>query len=116
MKLVNYTDLEPVLMNNEIVKNVAGRVLIGKDDQANNFCMRLFEIDKEGFTPRHTHEWEHEIFVHSGNGEIFIDGDWHPMSAGSAVFVPPNADHQIRNNSDGMLTFICLIPAGAPEL
>ena len=116
MKVKNYKDVKPVVMNNDMVKNVAGRVMIGKEDGADNFCMRVFEIEKDGFTPRHTHEWEHEIFVHTGSGEIFIDGTWHPMKPGTAVFVPPNADHQIRNPGDDVMTFICLVPSGAPEL
>ncbi len=55
-----------------MVQNVAGRVMIGKEDGAQNFCMRMFEMGKDGYTPRHTHDWEHEIFVLVGKGEVFI--------------------------------------------
>lgn len=116
MKVINYKDVLPVTMDNEIVKNVAGRVMIGKEDGAKNFCMRLFEMGKDGYTPKHVHDWEHEIFVHAGNGEVFIEDKWYPISAGSAIFVPANIEHQFRNTSDKIFTFICLIPAGAPEL
>ena len=116
MKVVNASDSIPVTMNNDQVKNVAGRVLVGQDDGASNFCMRLFEIGPGGNTPRHTHDWEHEVFVHAGSGEVFIDGKWHPVTAGTAVFVPPNADHQFRNPGADTLTFICLVPNQAPEM
>jgi quercetin dioxygenase-like cupin family protein len=116
MKVTNYKEILPVTMDNEVVKNVAGRVLIGREDNAPNFCMRLFEMEPDGFTPKHSHDWEHEIFVHAGNGEVWMDNKWHSLSPGSAVFVPPNVEHQFRNTSDNLFTFICLVPSKAPEL
>lgn len=41
---------------------------------------------------------------------------WYPVSAGSAVFVLSNIEHQFRNTSEKGFSFICLIPSGAPEL
>ena len=116
MRGVNYKDVLPVVMDNEMVKNVAGRVMVGKEDGAKNFCMRLFEMDKNGYTHRHAHDWEHEVFVHAGIGEVFIEDKWYPVSEGSAIFVPANIEHQFRNTSDETFTFVCLIPSGAPEL
>ncbi len=116
MKVVNYKDVLPVVMDNEMVKNVAGRVMIGKEDGAKHFCMRLFEMDKDGYTPKHIHDWEHEVFVHAGTGEVLIENKWFPVSEGSAIFIPANIEHQFRNTSDETFTFICLIPSGAPEL
>lgn len=116
MKVINYKDVLPVVMDNEMVKHVAGRVMIGNEDGAKNFCMRVFEMGKDGYTPKHTHDWEHEVFVHNGTGEVFIEDKWVPLSAGSAVFIPANIEHQFRNTSDADFVFVCLIPAGAPEL
>ncbi len=39
MKVVNYKDVPPIVMDNKMVKNVAGRVMIGKEDGAKNFCI-----------------------------------------------------------------------------
>ena len=116
MKVLNYKDVLPVSMDNEMVKNVAGRVMIGKEDGAQNFCMRVFEMKKDGYTPKHTHDWEHEVFVHTGNGEVFIKDSWHPLSPGAAIFVPANVEHQFRNSGDAIFTFVCLVPSVAPEL
>ncbi len=116
MKTIQYKDIKPVRFDNDAAKGVAGRVLIGKADGAHNFCMRIFELEKEGHTPRHTHEWEHEIFVHSGDGEVFIDNGWNPISPGTAVFIPGNLEHQIRTVGEAPLVFVCLIPAGVAEL
>ncbi|MFH2060181.1 MAG: cupin domain-containing protein [Pseudomonadota bacterium] len=116
MKVLNYKEVLPIAMDNAVVKNVAARVMIGKEDGADNFCMRVFEMEKNGYTPKHSHDWEHEIFVHTGNGEAFIDGSWYPVSAGSTIFIPPNVEHQFRNTNDALFTFVCLVPAGVPEL
>lgn len=116
MKHVNYKDVLPVVINNELVKNVTGRLLIGNADGARNFCMRCFSIGAGGHTPMHAHDWEHEVFVHEGNGEVLMGDTWHAISAGSAVFIPGNTEHQFRNNTEEDLTFICLIPSGPPEL
>ncbi|MCF6249437.1 MAG: cupin domain-containing protein [Desulfobacula sp.] len=116
MKITNYKEVLPVAMDNDMIKNVAGRIMIGKEDGAPNFCMRVFEMKKGGFTPKHTHDWEHEVFVHMGLGEVFIEDTWHCLSPGSAIFVPANVEHQFRNNSNELFTFVCLVPPKAPEL
>ena len=116
MKKTHYTDIEPRQFDNEMVKGVSGRVLIGKTDGAENFCMRLFEVDPGGFSPRHSHEWEHEIFIHAGTGEVFNGSSWEPVTAGTAVFIPGNQEHQLKNTGDKPMMFLCLIPSGAPEL
>lgn len=116
MKIINYTSVTPIHFDNDQVKGIDGRVLIGKNDGANNFCMRMFEIAPGGHTPKHAHAWEHEIFIHSGEGEAYGKGNWNPVQSGNAVFVPPNEEHQIRNTGKGLLIFACVIPAGAPEL
>jgi quercetin dioxygenase-like cupin family protein len=116
MKIVDYKSVKPTKFDNDVAKAVTGRVVIGKKDGAENFCMRVFEVEEHGHTPRHTHEWEHEIFFHSGKGEVLSQGKWTPVYPGTAVFVPGNEDHQIRNTGSERLVFVCLIPKDAPEL
>jgi len=116
MKVINYKEVLPITMDNDQIKHVAGRLMVGKQDGANNFCMRVFEMGREGYTPKHIHDWEHEVFVHAGAGQVFIQGQWHDLSPGSAVFVPPGEEHQFRNTSDSPFVFVCLVPSQAPEL
>ena len=98
---------------------VTGRVAIGSKRRVLQIsaCGSL-QLLPRGFTPRHAHEWEHEILVHAGirPGPVFKNGEWHDVSSGSAIFIPGNEDHQLRNNGDGEFVFACLIPKGAPEL
>jgi quercetin dioxygenase-like cupin family protein len=116
MKIKHYSEIQSTAFDGEAVKGVKGRVAIGKDDGAENFCMRIFEVEPEGYTPRHTHAWEHEIFFFTGKGEVLSDGQWTPVSSGTAAFIPGNQEHQIRNKGNETLAFACMIPAGAPEL
>ncbi len=116
MKAVRYTELTPTLFDDGKARRVAGRVGVGKADGATNFWLRVFEIGEGGHTPRHSHPWEHEMFYHSGRGEVLCDGKWTPVQAGSVVFVPPGAEHQVRNTGTEPLVLVCLVPPAAPEI
>lgn len=111
MKIQDYKDSPSHKINSETVKGVEERVVIGKEDKAENFCMRVFTVEPGGFTPRHSHDWEHEVFVHSGRGQVYKEGEWHFIEAGTAVFVPANEEHQFMNAGAEDFVFICLVPA-----
>ena len=89
------------------------RWLIGDKDDAPNFAMRQFEVQPGGYTPRHHHPYEHEVFVLSGQGEIFEGEKPHPLKTGDVVLVRPDEVHQFRNTGDTPLKFLCLIPNSA---
>ncbi len=116
MKLVNYASVIPTSFNSDQVKGVVGRVVVGKADGANNFCMRIFEIAAGGNTPKHAHPWEHEMFIHAGIGEIWGNGKWNPVLPGTVIFMPTDEEHQVRNTGKEMLILACLVPSIAPEL
>jgi quercetin dioxygenase-like cupin family protein len=116
MKIINYRSVTPTHFDNDQTKGVAGRVVIGKNDGANNFCMRIFEIAAGGNTPKHAHPWEHEMFIKAGVGEIFGNGKWNPIQPGKIIFMPPNEEHQVRNTGRELLILACLVPSIAPEL
>lgn len=108
-------DITPQIINNELVKNVEKRILIGSNLNAKNFVMRLFTVKPNGHSPKHIHRWEHEVYVVKGNGEIFDSEKYVPMKEGDFILVPSNVEHQFRNNSNEDLQFICVIPKDADE-
>jgi quercetin dioxygenase-like cupin family protein len=116
MKVLNFTEAEHRVFDSGPAKGVKGRVVIGLADGAERFCMRVFELAPGGHTPRHTHDWEHEVFVHSGTGVVFKNDDWVQVRSGDAIFIPGNEEHQFKNTGSEPLTFVCLIPSGPPEL
>lgn len=116
MKIMEYRKVAPTDFDNGGMKGVAGRVVIGRSDGAENFCMRVFEIAPGGHTPKHMHDWEHEVFIHAGSGECYHNGLWHPLKAGDVMFMPSNEEHQLRNTGRDAFVFVCLVPSKAPEL
>jgi len=116
LKVIHYTEVEPTIFSGGAAQGVAARVVIGKEDGAENFCMRVFEIAAGGNTPMHSHDWEHEMFYHSGKGEVYCSGKWYPVEAGRVALIPANEEHQIRNIGDEPLVLACLVPSKAPEL
>lgn len=92
------------------MEGVTMRVVIGPDDGAPVFNMRVFEVQPGHASPHHSHWWEHEAFVLSGQGVIRTDQGDVPISHGSTVFVPGGEMHQFQSTGDSPLRFICLVP------
>jgi quercetin dioxygenase-like cupin family protein len=86
------------------------RWLITKEMGAENFAMRLFEMEPGGYSPLHAHPWEHEVFILEGEGSVFDGENAKEFKAGDVVFVPPSERHQFKNNGRKTLKFLCLIP------
>ena len=89
------------------------RWLIGHEDGAPNFAMRQFEVAVGGHTPKHTHPYEHEVFVLEGEGVVLEGNVEHPLRCGDTVFVQPDELHQFRNTGSVPLKFLCLVPNSA---
>jgi quercetin dioxygenase-like cupin family protein len=89
---------------------VTVRWLITKDDGAENFTMRYFTVAPQGFTPYHSHDWEHEVFILDGQGVVKIGDHTKELEKGIVIFIPPNVRHQFTNPSAYPLRFICMIP------
>ena len=89
------------------------RWLVGEKENAPNFAMREFEVSPGGHTPRHFHDYEHEVYVLAGSGTVLDGNQELPLSAGDVLFVAPNDVHQFRNTGSDPLRFLCLIPNSA---
>lgn len=110
MKHVHHTEVELEIPSEEGIQDVKVRWLISKKDGAENFAMRLFEIQPGGHTPLHQHDWEHEIFILEGNGITKDKTREEPFKPGDILFISPMEWHQFVNTSKEPLKIICLIP------
>lgn len=110
MQVRHYTDVqaEPV----EGVPGVTIRWVIGEQDGAPHFAMRVFEVEPGHTTPFHPHWDEHEVFVLAGQGAVRSESGETPLEFGSTVFVPGGEVHQFVNTGDDVFRFICLVPNG----
>jgi quercetin dioxygenase-like cupin family protein len=95
------------------VQGVGIKRLIGAAEHVPTFAMRLFEVQPGGYTPLHTHDHEHEVFILSGRG--MVKGPWgeRPLEPETAVYVPPRIEHHFLNSGDQPLRFLCLVPLEA---
>ncbi|TFG37193.1 MAG: cupin domain-containing protein [Syntrophobacterales bacterium] len=110
MIIRNYEDVEA----QEMMEGVRKRVVIGENEGAPNFIMRIFELDPGASSPFHTHSWEHEIFVLKGSAAVRDAADEEtPIGEGDTVLIPPEEKHCLTNRGDDTFRFICLIPKGA---
>jgi quercetin dioxygenase-like cupin family protein len=109
-QFTNLDQMTPKPVGMEGAERVRIRVLLGTDQDVPNFVMRVFDVDPGGFTPRHTHPFEHEIFVLSGQGEIVLESGPHALAPGDAALVAPGEMHQFRNTADDVFQFMCIIP------
>ena len=110
MKNVHYSEIEGKPVDDPAASGVRMRIVVGPKDGAPNFVMRVFTVEPGGHTPRHSHAFEHEVFVHQGRGEAFHEGTTTPMTPGHAIYVPPDALHQFRNTGAEPLVFVCVVP------
>lgn len=110
---INEMPLKPVEMPG--VQGAEMAVMVGRGDGAPNFALRQFKVAPGGFTPRHAHDYEHEVFVVEGGGTVLLEGKEQPVKAGDVIYVPANQEHQFKaaasdGGSGGGLRFLCLVP------
>ncbi|MHC4558692.1 MAG: cupin domain-containing protein [Planctomycetota bacterium] len=110
MKITKSIDVVTKPVGMAGAKDVDIRVLISTDDGAENFAMRMFEVQPGGYTPLHTHPNEHEVFIVEGHGVLVYAGQEHPFEAGHVIFVEPDSKHQFKNTGGSILKFLCLVP------
>ena len=108
VKVHHYLEVEAKTEEN--LPGVTVRWVITEEDGAPNFVMRIFEVEPRAHTPFHTHPWEHEIFVLEGSGVVRGEGEERKISPGDVVLILPEERHQLINDEEKLLRFICLIP------
>ena len=109
MKIFDYRDVEAEKAE-EGASKLKVRWLITKEIGAENFAMRLFEMEPGGYSPYHQHPWEHEVFILKGQGLVTGGGEERSFKEGDVILIPKGERHQLKNTGDKTVKFICLIP------
>ena len=105
-KICSYRDIQPNREN----PGVALHTVIGPEDGAPRFSMRVLEVEPGASTPFHAHWWEHEVFILSGRGVLRgVDGQ-RELAPNDAVYIPGDEQHCFVNSGAEALRFICCIP------
>lgn len=102
----NYLAVQPEPM----LDGVTMRVVIGPNEGAPVFNMRIFEVQPGKSTPFHRHWWEHEVFILEGSAILKLEENDIPVSPGTAILVNRNEKHQFINIGETVMKFMCLVP------
>ncbi len=106
----NIKDLFNHPIQSDLAKNASMRVLVSPEEGWDGYVMRVVDVEKNGYTPKHSHPWPHINYILEGNGELEINGVVNAVQAGSYAFVPQDQLHQFRNAGDTLFRFICIVP------
>ena len=113
MKIKKAEKVAASAVEEEGAEGVRVRWLIAKDDGAPNFYMRQFTFAPGGHTARHSHQWEHEVYILAGSGAVVTADARREIAAGDCVFVAPGELHQFVNTGGDELKLLCLVPKTA---
>lgn len=104
------SNMEGVKLEGEGIKNVNKKVIISPKEGWEGHVMRIFELEEQGHTPRHSHSWPHINYIIKGKGTLHLDGKDYEVEAGSYAYVPADKIHQFSNRGKETFEFICIVP------
>ena len=118
MKIVSLETIPATTPEMDGMMGVRKQVPVGNADGTPTMSLRVFTLDPDGYTPYHSHPWEHINYVLEGEGVMVDkDGQEHPIKAGDYALVLPDEMHQFRNprraasgGAGALLRFVCLVP------
>jgi len=105
---INSVPTNPVQMAG--VNGAEMAIMVGREHGAPNFALRHFRVTPGGNTPRHSHDYEHEVFIVEGGGTVLLNGAEQPVRSGDVIYVPANQEHQFKADPQAGLRFLCLVP------
>lgn len=106
---IHDVQMNPVQM--EGVQGASMAVMVGRSDGAPNFALRSFAVEPGGHTPRHSHDYEHEVFIVSGSGTILLGDETKQIRPGDVIYVKADLEHQFKaDHPDQPLRFLCMVP------
>jgi quercetin dioxygenase-like cupin family protein len=106
----SYTDYPAQAVHDAGAQGASIRWVISQNEGAENYALRVVELEPGGNSPHHNHWFEHENFVLEGEGTVTINDQVFPIQTGDVIFVPGGTPHQYRNTGDRPLKFLCGIP------
>ncbi|PJF26797.1 MAG: cupin domain-containing protein [Phototrophicales bacterium] len=90
--------------------NATKQVLVGHDDGAHNFEMRVFTIPPRGFSSLDEHAHDHGVLVLQGKARVMLGDTFDEVCEGDSVYIPSMERHQFENLTDQPFVFLCVIP------
>jgi quercetin dioxygenase-like cupin family protein len=105
-------------LGKEGAEKVKVRYLLDERQGSERFALRLYTVEKGGHTPLDQHQYEHQVYIVSGQGLLKQSKEdaqaLRTLRTGDAMFIPSNAVHQFINERDEPFVFLCV--KGNPKL
>jgi len=92
---------------------VAFRTIFGADPTTPEFTAGVTDLAPGGWLGHHRHEPAELYYVLQGEGILAVGGEEHAVNAGTAVYIPGNSEHGIRNTGSGHLRFFYAFAVGS---
>ena len=106
MRIVSYKEVEA----KEAEGSSKLKIRWLNDEGSKIFAVRHIEIKPDGYSPYHSHSWEHEIFVLEGSGTAIREKGMQLIKVGDLISIPGEEIHQIKNTGKSTLKILCMIP------
>lgn len=97
----------------EGMPGVTVRWVVGPDEGAENFAMRVFEMEPGAAIPPHSHWYEQEMLILAGEGVAAGPRGEERVAPGTVLWVEPDEEHAFRNEGAETLRFVCCVPLAA---
>lgn len=110
MVVGNFNELESIQITSPEARNAAMKVLVSPKEGWEGYVMRVVELEVDGYSPKHQHDWPHINYIIEGEGTLLIDDTLNKITAGSYAYVPANTLHQFSNVGGTPFKFICIVP------
>ena len=104
------SEIDKITLAADTIKNVEKQMLIGAEQGWDSHVMRMFTLGTDGYSPKHSHSWDHMVYIVKGKGIIFIDGIDYSVSGDSVAFIPGGKEHQFKQKGKDELVFMCIVP------
>jgi quercetin dioxygenase-like cupin family protein len=105
MKIIHETEVEEKKIPGRFIRWIAD----GKTMQPQHLSSCVIRVlPGETVQPAHSHpEGEELIYIMSGTGEAWVDGEIQPTRAGTAVLFEAGSVHMIRNVGEVEMKVVC---------
>jgi quercetin dioxygenase-like cupin family protein len=99
----------PVREYEKEFEGVTRQVVIGPDDDSNNFHLRYFRLEPGKHSNLERHPHEHGVIILHGKARVQLNDDFSEIGPNDAVFISGNDLHQFTAIGDEPLGFLCVI-------
>jgi mannose-6-phosphate isomerase-like protein (cupin superfamily) len=114
-RVVNEADVARESWMDPVRGEVGFRTLVGGDGGPGDFTAGVADLEPGGWLGHHRHEPAELYYVLSGDGVVVVDGEEHAVAAGTAVSIPGDSEHGIRNSGPAPLRFFYVFAVGSFE-